>query len=236
MQVNHSFKVLEFKNEMPFHFDDRYTVTLLTGEDEMSNVYGSSFVYVHSGSVVANNRFHLSKGMYGVVTEGGLAGYSLCTRALVIRDRNYHAMSMFGGPIERRGRLRYIDGCTDSLLVPPVKLGDPCLNHLHFPKGIKQTMHTHPSARVGIVTKGSGLCHTPFGTVPMLRGMVFMIMPENGYTAFGEDGMIHRVGLHCFETTDDEMDIVAFHPNSDWGPTDEEHPMLAQTHLVGALQ
>jgi hypothetical protein len=28
------------------------------------------------------------------------------------------------------------------------------------------------------------------------------------------------------------MDVIAFHPDSDWGPTDEKHPMLNRTYLV----
>jgi hypothetical protein len=44
-----------------------------------------------------------------------------------------------GGPCEAFGRLRYIDGCSDSLLVGPAVRGDPCLNHLHFPPGVSQT-------------------------------------------------------------------------------------------------
>ena len=45
-----------------------------------------------------------------------------------------------GGPIEAMGRLRYIDGCTDSLLIPPWRRGEACLNHLHIPPGVEQTM------------------------------------------------------------------------------------------------
>jgi hypothetical protein len=46
------------------------------------------------------------------------------------------------GPVEEHGRVRYIDGCTDSLLNAPQLRGEPCLNHLHFPRGIDQTLHT----------------------------------------------------------------------------------------------
>ena len=40
------------------------------------------------------------------------------------------------GKVEPTGRLAYIDGCTDTLLISPPRKGDACLNHLHFPKNI----------------------------------------------------------------------------------------------------
>jgi hypothetical protein len=27
------------------------------------------------------------------------------------------------------------------------------------------------------------------------------------------------------------LDVIAFHPDSDWGPTDGTHPMLNRTYL-----
>ena len=68
---------------------------------------------------------------------------------------------------EGEGRLKYIDGCTDSLLISPVKRGMPCLNHLHFPKHTEQTFHTHPSYRAGIVAYGSGVAARSPATGPI---------------------------------------------------------------------
>ena len=31
------------------------------------------------------------------------------------------------------------------------------------------------------------------------------------------------------------MDVVAFHPDSDWGPTDAAHPMLNRTYVCKPL-
>ena len=44
------------------------------------------------------------------------------SRGMVISALGWLGMMVLGGPLEERGRLRYIDGCTDSLLVPPVRL------------------------------------------------------------------------------------------------------------------
>lgn len=182
--------------------------------------------YTHFG-VVLNGKIKLSHGsrerhlMAGdfflvighvVVNSSGLG--------MVSSARGYKGMNVIGGPLEDKGRLRYIDGCTDSLLVPPVRKGDPCLNHLHFPKGIKQTSHTHPSVRTGIVFRGSGDCLIPEEdkVMPLVCGYAFVIKTET---------------VHSFNTDSESMDVVAFHPDSDVGMTDEDHPMINRTIVEG---
>lgn len=149
-------------------------------------------------------------------------------------ETNYRAYPMFGGPIEQTGRLKYIDGCTDSLLISPIKLGDPCLNHLHFPKDIVQTQHTHPSHRIGIVADGEGKCITPFGVLPLTKGMIFVIKEYDGIQkAEGIDGQMYSAGQHSFDTEESHMDVIAFHPDSDFGATDSVHPMINRTIVGG---
>lgn len=139
-------------------------------------------------------------------------------RGIAIVIPGYRGMFMVGGPIEETGRLRYIDSCTDSLLIPPVKLGDPCLNHLHFPPGIVQTAHTHPSVRLGIVTQGRGRCWTPDAEVDLEPGKLWCI---------------NTGGHHRFETAGETLDVIAYHPDSDYGPQDEDHPMINRTLVDG---
>jgi quercetin dioxygenase-like cupin family protein len=119
------------------------------------------------------------------------------------------------GRIEDKGRLAYIDGCTDTLLVPPPRKGDACLNYLHFPKNIKQTQHLHPSIRMGVVINGHGVAFQENAWEHELRKGTMFCIPE------GE--------VHSFSTGNSHMDIVAYHPDSDFGPTDENHPMLNKT-------
>lgn len=141
-------------------------------------------------------------------------------RVVVMQRVGYRGMSSVGGPIEALGRLRYIDGCSDTLLVPPMLKGEPCLNHLHFPPNIDQTAHTHPSTRFGVVVSGRGECETPEGVFPLLPGVVFHI-PTGG--------------VHKFRTSDPlSMDIIAFHPDSDFGPTNADHPMVNRTLVDGS--
>lgn len=119
------------------------------------------------------------------------------------------------GTVEDKGRLAYIDGCTDTLLVSPPRKGDACLNYLHFPKNVIQTQHLHPSIRMGIVINGQGVAwQKDSWEYPLTKGSMFCL-PE------GE--------VHSFKTIGSSMEIIAYHPDSDFGPTDENHPMLNKT-------
>jgi hypothetical protein len=137
---------------------------------------------------------------------------------ILISRHGYQGFFQIGGPIEQEGRLKYIDGCTDSLLIPPIMLGDPCLNLLYFPPGVNQTPHTHPSMRVGIVASGSGVCVTPRSNIPLIPGRAFVI---------------HAEGVHSFSTQDGPMRVIAYHPDSDFGPTHQDHPMINRTIIEG---
>jgi quercetin dioxygenase-like cupin family protein len=114
------------------------------------------------------------------------------------------------------GDLSYIDGCSNSGIIPPPRNGDPCVNYLFFPKGTVQTWHTHPSARIGFVIAGSGTAHLPTGNVPLVAGSCFYL---------------DRHTNHYFSTTDSEMALLTFHPDSDSGPTDEFNPMKSRTYV-----
>ena len=69
--------------------------------------------------------FELKSEMYfSVVGDWSLRGGS----GLCVDAPGYEGVFQLGGPIEAVGRLRYIDGCTDSLLLGPLVCGDPCSN------------------------------------------------------------------------------------------------------------
>lgn len=136
----------------------------------------------------------------------------------VAQRKGFLAANIVGGKIEAAGRLRYIDGCSDSVLIPPQVLGDPCLNFLHFPTAINQTMHTHPSVRVGTVARGSGFCVTPEATYKLTEGALWVIPSQIE---------------HLFKTEDSCLDVVPYHPDSDFGPTHQTHPMVNRTIVGG---
>lgn len=159
----------------------------------------------------------LMAGEYFATSLGAKLRIDPGSMVFCVQHSGFLGIPLVGGPIEPRGRLRYIDGCSDTLLVSPPRRGDPCLNHLHFPPGVKQTRHVHPSLRAGTIARGTGWCVTPAGSVELRPGTVFLISPD---------------AEHAFETADQSMDVIAFHPDSDCGPEDEDHPMINRT-LVG---
>lgn len=245
---------ISFDNQFPgVVFDDsnheNYPITYYNvhsgeGIDPQENCSYFGFIYEGIADLTTPQGFAatLKDGSY--YSHSGLHSLGGCYKAIVIEVYNekgmyakqgFKAVTTAGGPIESKGRLKYIDGCTDSLLIAPVKKGDPCLNHLHFPIAITQTAHTHPSHRIGIVAKGEGLCVTPFGKLPLTKGMIFVIKEYNGVDkAIGIDGQEYEAGTHCFFTYENSMDVIAFHPDSDFGPEDENHPMINRT-IVGGV-
>ena len=208
------------------------------------------YIYVHEGTAHIKSSLHnkccinpfvLSSRMYACTSGSvSIAG----GRGIVMEKLGYdNSLFQVGGPIDGKGKYRYIDGCSDSLIVPPVKMGDPCLNALYFPKGINQTEHTHPSMRVGMVTYGSGWCITPWEDIPLYEGQIFLIHEghketfDTGEGAVGDEvehnGIVGIKGAHCFRTEDSGMCVIAYHPDSDFGPTDDEHPMINRTIVGG---
>jgi hypothetical protein len=135
----------------------------------------------------------------------------------VISLAGYRGVPQFGGPLEPRGRLEYIDGCSDTLLVCPPRLGEPCLNHLHIPEHTDQSPHHHASDRLGIIVRGSGRCRTGSGLHDLTPGLAWRIPAR---------------AVHSFVTAEAPLDVLAWHPDSDFGPTDAVHPMKNQTFTV----
>jgi mannose-6-phosphate isomerase-like protein (cupin superfamily) len=182
---------------------------------------GAAFCFVHEGVATIQDgevAWSLVAEQWCALGSGFRAQLGPHTRIAVFQKIGFTGLRAMGGPLEELGRLRYIDGCSDTLLACPPLLGDPCLNHLHFPPGTAQTQHTHPSARLGIVVRGAGTCLTPAGESKLRPGLIFSI-PQGG--------------VHSFHTAGDSMDVVAYHPDSDWGPTDTDHPMVNRTWVNG---
>jgi len=185
----------------------------VTMSDGNTTCYGITTV---AGQIKTQfGEFKLLPGMYFAVV-----GPCVFTTAagVMIERRGYIGLNSIGGPVENKGRLAYIDGCTDTVIIgPPVK-GDPCFNLLHFPANTNQTMHTHPSLRCGITIAGRGVARFPDGEVELLPGDCWFL--ETG-------------GQHAFYTTDSELLVSAWHPDTDTGPHRDDHPMLNKTMVDG---
>ena len=177
------------------------------------------FGYVFEGAArlaCALGEFAVAPGFY--FSAPGAGRISGAWRGLVISRIGHSGFLQTGGPLEEKGRLRYIDGCTDSLLIPPILKGDPCLNLLHIPAGTRQTRHTHSSLRAGIILSGEGRCVTRQGAFPLRPGLIFLIPADC---------------IHSFHTGETALRVLAFHPDSDFGPTHEDHPMVNRTIVEG---
>lgn len=188
-----------------------------------SKATGTLWGFVQSGSAVARSggvRWTVSAGQwFSLPLESGfeIELGSDETRMFAVGNSHHHGLPSMGGPVEKTGRLRYIDGCSDTILYSPPLKGDPCLNLLHFPTGVDQTQHFHPSSRCGIVSNGSGVCVFERSEVPLKKGQIFYL-PKNL--------------RHKFKTGSSEvLDVISFHPDSDWGPTHEVHPMINRTWM-----
>jgi hypothetical protein len=184
-------------------------------ERATSTVYG----YVVTGrATVSSSGLRADVGEGGYFALPGEASVEVAGLVVLIERFGFCGMRQVG-TIEERGRLSYIDGCSDTILAMPPRAGDPVLNHLHFPSGINQSLHSHPSVRLGVVARGGGIAHGTFGggwEHPLAVGTCFLLDAHE---------------MHSFKTAASSMDVIAFHPDSDWGPTDAAHPMLNRTYL-----
>lgn len=183
---------------------------------------GTHFGFVYRGHPLLsrqreNKSYSLQRGMYFCLPEAGSVGGEH-SAGIVITRPDCRGMFTLGGPIEATGRFAYIDGGTNSLLIPPVALGDPCLNAIYFPSEVDQTLHTHPSYRIGIVVAGSGIIEAPRTANSLEPGNVFLI-PANL--------------SHKFCTGKNSLTMVIFHPDSDAGFTHRDNPMLSRTVVNG---
>jgi mannose-6-phosphate isomerase-like protein (cupin superfamily) len=213
-------KIIDRHEEYKFSDDEHsIRITLTTGEQVTLDAEDSHYVVVCDGEFLvaqSNRHHHLSTGFFGSFPGPALIKGE--GRALILSSIGYVSQTLTGGPIEDQGRLRYVDGCTASILLPPPVRGEPCLNFMHLPRHVSQTMHTHPSLRAGLILSGSGRCETTTGEFEFRPGTVFFIPPELP---------------HSFQSKNEDLRIVIFHPDSDNGPAHTDHTMLNRTFVQG---
>jgi quercetin dioxygenase-like cupin family protein len=115
------------------------------------------------------------------------------------------------------GNLSYIDGGTNTTAVNPGRLGDPVVNYVHFPAHMYQTLHTHPSHRIGLVLKG--------------KGQIELNDNEYYHLSEGEAFFMRRNELHNFMTNEEDVILFVFAPDSGTGPTDDINPLKVRTYI-----
>ena len=201
-----------------------YSSFIETNKNNCGVQFASTYGYVLQGKskIEANGQeWTLQEGNYFAFKDEFKISMSENLKLWTVTRLGYKCMNMVG-QVEKNGRLSYIDGCSDSVLVSMPRMGDPVLNYLHFPNGIYQTQHTHPSIRMGVVIGGEGEAfqeksnYSDGWTKPLKKGCIFMLTEQE---------------LHSFRTSKSYMDIIAFHPDSDTGPTDENHSMINRTYI-----
>lgn len=191
---------------------------------------GGCFAYVRGDStahvlvISENQAFIVSAGFWFSTPGGFILESGFGDADVVIFQKSDYRGTLSQGMVEDDGRLNYIDGCKDSILYAPIKKGLPCFNALYMPSNIHQTMHTHPSTRAGLIIKsGKGIfCETPTGVYHLKEGDVFFL-PADVEHKFRTDQA----------DDDSELMLVAYHPDSDFGPEDENHPMINRTIVEG---
>lgn len=181
-----------------------------------STYYG--FIYDGKFTLSYKNKLNYEMGKFSFFSATGDFNLKGQGEAILIERFGYRGLFQTGILEEDKGRLCYIDNASTTILIHPARLGDPCLNLLTFPPNIVQSSHIHPTVRLGMVLKGSGECITnKKNKLSLTPGLVFNLVEglEHSFNSFSE-------GLH----------VLAFHPDSDVGPTDHSHPMLNRTYLT----
>jgi quercetin dioxygenase-like cupin family protein len=182
------------------------------------SLYGYSF---GASTITIGNKTHeLESNQYFSLFIGNNSVIANTTSQLFLVVRLGYKCQNTIGWTEEKGRLTYIDGCTDSLLVYPPRMGDPSLSLLHFPSGIDQSQHTHPSIRIGCVIGGQGVSDTWSNGAQLSHDLVT-----------GVNFCLEENELHRFRTIGSSMTVIAWHPDGDWGPTDHNHTMLNRTYI-----
>ncbi|MEL6492124.1 MAG: cupin domain-containing protein [Cyanobacteria bacterium J06621_3] len=179
---------------------------------------GTHFGFVWQGDALLRrdgqrSPFPVASGMYFSVAEAATLDAQNAV-GIVITAPDYQGQFLLGGPVESSGRFPYIDGGTTSLLVAPMAVGDPCLHALYMPPNVDQTVHHHPSDRIGIIINGGGQCCGEDTCYELRPGSLFYISADQ---------------RHRFVTGEQGLDLVVFHPDSDMGFSDRSHPMLSRT-------
>lgn len=184
-----------------------------------SGLYG----YVHTGSIEMlcdGSSYKVQAGHWFSTAGNADIFIEAQTQVMIIEVDNHYGFTSLG-KVGAEGRLNYIDGAKDTVLQSPIRFGMPCINALYIPAGVHQTAHTHPSTRIGFINGGSAICRTGETDHLMEAGDIFFLPAD---------------GLHQFLTDQFEgstLNVIAFHPDSDFGPKDERHPMLNRTIVDG---
>jgi mannose-6-phosphate isomerase-like protein (cupin superfamily) len=118
--------------------------------------------------------------------------------------------------------LPYVNGCSTTQLLPPIRKGDPTFQLLRIPPHTsEQAHHIHSTARIVYVYSGRGQSvvgqEGAVKTEPLLPGYVMVL-----------DKMVP----HHFVTGEEPLVVIPLHIFSSTGLDEHDHPMMNGTHLT----
>lgn len=191
-----------------------FDLTPITEQQQEFNPSGTDYVLLQSGTFTQEQvSFNNTNGAFCVnqpyVVSG--AGMVISFPGLRLLESRYYVQNELD-----IGNLTYIDGGTNTTAIGPSRLGDPVVNYVHFPANMYQTLHTHPSHRIGVIIQGAGKVELDNELYDVRAGETFFM---------------RRNELHNFVTTDSEVILYVFAPDSGTGPTDEINPLKIRTYI-----
>jgi quercetin dioxygenase-like cupin family protein len=205
-----------------FATKDRWPLTITKLESGESRAFdatdGTYYIMLENASYYADNvKFEnvcaafVVNNHFTIKCGSGTAAV-IWYRGLHLLESRYYVQNVLD-----MGNLSYMDGGTNTTAVNPGRLGDPVINYVHFPAGMKQTLHTHPSHRVGLVLKGRGLVELDDSEFSLQQGSLFFMQ---------------RNVLHNFMCPyNEDVVLFVFAPDSGTGPTDEVNPLKIRTYV-----
>ena len=224
---------------------------ILKAEQKVSDNNGVKAVYLSKKNTKYGIGYNAANSVFGFVLTGQIRIFDENSIKQVVNENRWFAANSVDnivvdnadglliemndykpplaiGEVEPNGRLKYIDGAFNNLLMSPPKKGDPCLNALYMAGKIDQTPHTHPSTRIGMILRGEVIVRI-WDSEGEGAGITDVLLLKKGDAWFMEKDTVHSFHTEA----NDDMALFAFHPDSDFGPTDEEAPMINRTIIEG---
>lgn len=196
-----------------------YDITFIEGRHTSDNFLGTSYLMAKDSNIHIRDGYSVNGKNFAGQTTKQFTVYDDSTIAHI----KFYGLSMnderlFIPEDKSTGNLSYMDGGTNTTAVNPGRLGLPVINYVHFPAGMKQTLHTHPSQRIGLILSGKG-------EIELDNGVMFPIKE-------GDCWVMERNVLHNFMCNQGEdVTLFVFSPDSGTGPTDEINPLKVRTYV-----
>lgn len=205
------------------HFNDRWPLTITkleAQETKKFNPTGTDYVLLRNASYSSysssfsnvNGAFCVNQSYSVICNSDNSSAAIISFPGLRLLESRYYVQDTLD-----IGNLSYMDGGSNTTAINPGRLGDPVVNYVHFPPNMHQTLHTHPSHRIGMILKGNGKIE--------LDNDEFFNVNE------GEVFYMRRYTLHNFITLDEPVIMFVFAPDSGTGPTDEVNPLKIRTYV-----